>query len=59
VRGGAQAFIAAGGTARTGWMEQAVALHHAFMRGRLSPGGAADLLAASCFVHSVCTLGAS
>jgi triphosphoribosyl-dephospho-CoA synthase len=58
VRGGAQAFIAAGGTARTGWMEQAVALHHAFMHDRLSPGGAADLLAASCFVHGVCTRGA-
>jgi triphosphoribosyl-dephospho-CoA synthase len=58
VRGGAKAFIEAGGTARAGWMEQAVALHHAFMRDRLSPGGAADLLAASCFVQSVCTRGA-
>jgi len=58
VRRGAQAFLEAGGTAQPGWMEQAVALHHALMRDRLSPGGAADLLAASCFVHSACTRGA-
>lgn len=58
VRTGAQAFIAAGGTAHAGWMDRAITLHHALMRDRLSPGGAADLLAASCFVHSVCTRGA-
>lgn len=58
VRAGARAFIAAGGTAQPDWMVQAVALHHAFMAARLSPGGAADLLAASCFVHGVCTRGA-
>ena len=57
VRRGARAFIDAGGTAHGGWMARAVALHHAFMADRLSPGGAADLLAASCFVHSVCTRG--
>lgn len=55
VHRGAQAFIDAGGTAQPGWMAQAVALHHALMAQRLSPGGAADLLAASCFVHAVCT----
>jgi len=58
VRDGARAFIDAGGTAHAGWMAQAVALHHACIAARLSPGGAADLLAASCFVHSVCTRGA-
>ena len=58
VRRRAQAFIDAGGTAQVNWMAQAVALHHAFIDARLSPGGAADLLAASCFVHSVCTRGA-
>jgi triphosphoribosyl-dephospho-CoA synthase len=58
VRRGARAFIDAGGTAHAGWMAEAVALHHAFIAARLSPGGAADLLAASCFVHSVCTRGA-
>ena len=58
VRDGARAFVDAGGTAQAGWMARAVALHHAFIGARLSPGGAADLLAASCFVHSVCTRGA-
>ena len=53
VRSGARAFVDAGGTAQAGWLEQAVALHHDFISARLSPGGAADLLAASCFVHSV------
>jgi triphosphoribosyl-dephospho-CoA synthase len=55
VRQDAQAFLDAGGTAQAGWMAQAVALHHDFMAQRWSPGGAADLLAATCFVHSVCT----
>jgi triphosphoribosyl-dephospho-CoA synthase len=58
VRNGARAFIDAGGTAQADWMARAVALHHSFIGARLSPGGAADLLAASCFVHSVCTRGA-
>lgn len=58
VRAAARAFVGAGGTAATDWMARAVAMHHAFMAARLSPGGAADLLAASCFVHSVCTRGA-
>ena len=58
VRSGAQAFVAAGGTAQADWMPQAVALHRAFVARRLSPGGAADLLAATCFVHSACTRGA-
>jgi triphosphoribosyl-dephospho-CoA synthase len=30
-----------------------VAAHHCFVAQRLSPGGAADLLAATCFVHSL------
>lgn len=54
VRFGARAFVAAGGTAQAGWMAQAVALHTRLIAARLSPGGAADLLAASCFVHAVC-----
>jgi triphosphoribosyl-dephospho-CoA synthase len=54
VRSNAGAFVAAGGTAQAGWMAQAVALHTRFVGARLSPGGAADLLAASCFVHAVC-----
>jgi len=58
VRHGARAFVDAGGSAQPGWMEQAVTLHRVFVAARLSPGGAADLLAASCFVHAVCTGGA-
>jgi triphosphoribosyl-dephospho-CoA synthase len=58
VRHGARAFVDAGGTAQPDWMAQGVALHHAFIAQRLSPGGAADLLAASCFVYNVCTRGA-
>lgn len=54
VRAGARAFVAAGGTAHTDWMAQAVALHTRLTAARLSPGGAADLLAASCFVHAIC-----
>lgn len=57
VRRGARAFIDAGGTAHPDWMARATALHRQFMTARLSPGGAADLLAASCFVHAVCTRG--
>jgi triphosphoribosyl-dephospho-CoA synthase len=51
---GARGFVAAGGTAHPDWMAHAVALHARFITARLSPGGAADLLAASCFVHAVC-----
>jgi triphosphoribosyl-dephospho-CoA synthase len=46
-------FLARGGTAADGWMEDAVAAHRLFVKHRLSPGGAADLLAATCFVHAL------
>jgi triphosphoribosyl-dephospho-CoA synthase len=48
-------FLARGGTAADGWMEDAVAAHRLFVQHRLSPGGAADLLAATCFVHALST----
>jgi len=54
VRRHAQAFVARGGTANDGWEAQALACHHAFVAARLSPGGAADLLAAACLLHAVC-----
>ncbi len=67
-RGGAQgaqrvrqqsaAFLAAGGTAAAGWRAQALACHHDFVTHRLSPGGAADLLAAACLVHQAMALDA-
>nr|WP_229505203.1 triphosphoribosyl-dephospho-CoA synthase MdcB [Massilia mucilaginosa] len=53
VRIQASAFCHAGGTASTGWEAHALAIHHAFVERNLSPGGAADLLAASCFVHTL------
>ncbi|CAH0203092.1 2-(5''-triphosphoribosyl)-3'-dephosphocoenzyme-A synthase [Massilia sp. Bi118] len=46
-------FLARGGTAADGWEDKAVAAHRLFVAHRLSPGGAADLLAATCFVHSL------
>ncbi|WP_305822623.1 triphosphoribosyl-dephospho-CoA synthase MdcB [Massilia brevitalea] len=54
VRRHAQAFVARGGTANDDWEAQALACHHAFVAARLSPGGAADLLAAACLLYAVC-----
>ncbi|WP_231502107.1 triphosphoribosyl-dephospho-CoA synthase MdcB [Herbaspirillum sp. RV1423] len=49
-----RAFQACGGTADIAWLARAEASHRAFVRHRLSPGGAADLLAAACLIHAVC-----
>ncbi|MBQ5965777.1 triphosphoribosyl-dephospho-CoA synthase, partial [Massilia sp. ZL223] len=43
-----------GATAAIGWQATALASHRAFVAARLSPGGAADLLAAACLVHGAC-----
>lgn len=51
VRSCARQFIADGGTAQPDWQARAVNCHHRFIRHKLSPGGAADLLAATCLVH--------
>ncbi|RJF92367.1 triphosphoribosyl-dephospho-CoA synthase MdcB [Noviherbaspirillum saxi] len=51
VRSHARAFLKQGGTAHPEWRSTAVALHELFSQKKLSPGGAADLLAATCFVH--------
>lgn len=50
----ARDYLAAGGAARAGGQEAAWALHRAFVARRLSPGGAADTLAAACWVVRVC-----
>jgi triphosphoribosyl-dephospho-CoA synthase len=51
VRGLAQRFIDRGGVSRDDWLRYATACHRIFSRRRLSPGGAADLLAAACLLH--------
>lgn len=50
---GARAFLDAGGVAAPDWRERALALHRDFVARRLSPGGAADMLAAAWFVYRV------
>ncbi|WP_299540282.1 triphosphoribosyl-dephospho-CoA synthase MdcB [uncultured Herbaspirillum sp.] len=53
VRNRSAAFLSAGGTARADWEADALDCHRDFVARRLSPGGAADLLAATCLVHAV------
>jgi triphosphoribosyl-dephospho-CoA synthase len=53
VRAASLRFLARGGTAAADWEEVAMAAHRLFVAHRLSPGGAADLLAATCFVHAL------
>ena len=55
VRAQARAFLEAGGVEADGWRERAFALHRACIARRLSPGGAADMLAAAAFVHDLRT----
>jgi triphosphoribosyl-dephospho-CoA synthase len=57
VRLEARCFIDAGGTASADWEASAIACHQRLVAQRLSPGGAADLLAATCLVHAVTTRG--
>ena len=50
VRGAAAEFLAAGGCYREGWFDRAERLHRTFVERNLSPGGCADLLAATLLV---------
>ncbi|MBT2336372.1 triphosphoribosyl-dephospho-CoA synthase [Variovorax paradoxus] len=50
----AQDFLDRGGVARRGGLEAAGAIADEFVARRLSPGGAADTLAAACWVLRVC-----
>ena len=50
-RDSAQSFLDDGGVYRKDWHEHAITIHHEFTIQRLSPGGSADVLAASIFVH--------
>jgi triphosphoribosyl-dephospho-CoA synthase len=51
VKNAAKRFMECGGTGNPGWRQHAMQCHRLFIRHRISPGGAADLLAATCFVH--------
>lgn len=59
VRRQARAFIARGGSAAPDWEARALSCHRSFVAARLSPGGAADLLAAACLLHAACAVPAS
>jgi triphosphoribosyl-dephospho-CoA synthase len=50
----AREFVERGGVARHGGLEQAQAIAADFASRRLSPGGAADTLAAACWIRRVC-----
>ncbi|CAB3761809.1 triphosphoribosyl-dephospho-CoA synthase MdcB [Burkholderia puraquae] len=52
-RAAARAFVARGGVRARDWRLRAAAVHRAFVARRLSPGGAADLLAMSVFVEAL------
>lgn len=47
------AFLRRGGVGQVAWRRDAEAIHRAFVKRRLSPGGAADLLAMSLFVSAL------
>ena len=53
VKTSAQAFLDAGGVAQTDWVLQARAIHADCVARRLSPGGAADVLAAACWLQEL------
>jgi triphosphoribosyl-dephospho-CoA synthase len=53
VKRSAQKFLSDGGTAHPDWRSRALKCHRIFVEQNLSPGGAADLLAATCLVYQV------
>ncbi len=56
-RATAAAFLAAGGVGAAGWRDRATRIHHDFVAARLSPGGCADLLAATLLLDALAALG--
>lgn len=52
-RAAARAWLVAGGVFTPDWRERALVVHRAFVARRLSPGGSADLLAATIFVDAL------
>jgi triphosphoribosyl-dephospho-CoA synthase len=53
VKASARAFLEAGGVAQPDWVQRARAIHEDFVRQRLSPGGAADVLACACWLQAL------
>lgn len=53
MRDTAARFLAEGGVLAPGWHERARQIHEACCARRLSPGGSADMLAATCFVDAL------
>lgn len=51
-QGAARRFLDGGGMLRERGFARALEVHHAFIERQLSPGGSADLLAATLFVHA-------
>lgn len=52
-RQSAQEFLDSGGVSNPEWKRRAIEIHHAFVVKNLSPGGAADLLAATFFIFDL------
>ncbi|MFJ7567849.1 triphosphoribosyl-dephospho-CoA synthase MdcB [Herminiimonas sp. NPDC097707] len=52
-RNSAISFLAEGGVFAADWQQRAVQIHNEFVARRLSPGGSADLLAATLFVAAM------
>ncbi|OYU42986.1 MAG: triphosphoribosyl-dephospho-CoA synthase MdcB [Burkholderiales bacterium PBB4] len=53
VKQSAQDFLNAGGVWQHDWVIAAREIHNSFVFHRLSPGGAADMLACACFLHAL------
>ncbi|MEO6918516.1 MAG: triphosphoribosyl-dephospho-CoA synthase MdcB [Collimonas sp.] len=49
----ARQFLEMGGSATNNWRQQAISCHKVFIQDKLSPGGAADLLAATYLLHGL------
>ncbi len=52
-RSAAQDFLDSGGVLARGWRDHAQAIHAEFVARRLSPGGSADLLGVTLFLHEL------
>jgi triphosphoribosyl-dephospho-CoA synthase len=53
VKGAARSFLDAGGVEQGDWVERARAVHGVLVQQRLSPGGAADVLACACWLQEL------